>query len=395
MPEQFPKLINKETKIPFNIDKFGLYAISISASCSSENDLRVEIDGQLLRELPPEKNIQKYNIPPAWNGTKLKGLTQTNIFLLKLNKGEHNITFYPKDEAIIESWEVNIIKNTSKIEFPIEQQAKDGDKRPWFTFSLIDLPIKSITATASVFWHFWDGDDIKLIVDNKIENNTKSKLWKDWVWHATTKQLIFGTKQEQKSFEINLENGIHYIEIWADRTPTLHNITFNLGDFVLKRIPTVDDPEWTGDFADDTNQMILARALFGEARNTLVPDEARIAIGWVIRNRVESMKWDNTYWEVITKPIQFSSFNLDDPNRKFIENPLFKDSEIDKTAWLHAYKLSSGILNGEISDLTLGANHYYDNSIGTPPWAKDEEPVLTLDYINEYKEKSSIFFFKL
>jgi len=368
MPEQIPKLISKETQFPFNIDKFGLYAISISAICSIKNDLRVEIDNKLLRELPPEKNIQKYNIPPAWNGTKLKGLIQTNIFLLQLNKGEHNITFFPKNEAIVESWKINLIKDSSKIEFSIEQQAEDGDKRPWFTFSLIDLPIKSITAKASVFWHFWDGDDIKLIVDNKIENNTNSRLWKDWVWHATTKQLIFGTKQEQKTFETNLDTNIHYIEIWADRTPTLHNITFNLGDFVLKRIPTVDDPEWTGDFADDTDQMILARLIFGEAKNQT--KEAMTGVGWTVKNRLKAKRkyFGFSYNEIILKNDgiywQFSPLDPDEKdNFPLLINPLQTDNALTINAWHNAYNIALDIINGNISDPTNGATFFHSSDL--------------------------------
>ena len=137
----------------------------------------------------------------------------------------------------------------------------------------------------------------------------------------------------KKTIVKKLPKGTHYIEFWADKTPTLHHIDFDLGDVSVKRIPTVEDSEWTGDFSDDPDQIILARALFGEARKTLVPDEARIAIGWVIKNRVESDGWGNSYSKVITKPLQFSAFNKNDPNRQYVENPLHTQTEVDLQAW--------------------------------------------------------------
>ena len=163
----------------------------------------------------------------------------------------------------------------------------------------------------------------------------------------------------------------------------------------LKILQTVDNPKWTGNFSDDTDEIILARALFGEARNTLVPDEARVAIGWVIRNRVESSRWPNTYWEVITTPSQFSSFNIGDHNRPFVEDPLHKNNEVDKRAWEHTCDIARKVIKGEINDPTHGANHYYDDSISTPGWAKNQKPTLIISYINQYEVEASISFLNL
>ncbi|HEY4478301.1 MAG TPA: cell wall hydrolase, partial [Candidatus Paceibacterota bacterium] len=74
-------------------------------------------------------------------------------------------------------------------------------------------------------------------------------------------------------------------------------------------VPTVDNPKWTGNFRDDTDQMILARILFAEMRNTLIPDKARYAVASVIRNRVNDTRWANSYVEVIIKDKQFSALN--------------------------------------------------------------------------------------
>ncbi|MDA1317171.1 MAG: cell wall hydrolase [bacterium] len=402
MPEDLPKQIIKKTQVSFLVTKLGLYAISITARCKGKNDLKVEIDELSFREIPPKDNVQKYDIPPAWNGTKLKGLSQTNIFILLLDEGEHVIDFTPEGQAKVEKFSYWQIEDPTHVEFNLNQQADEGDKRPWFTFALVDLPLKSIEAEITVNWHYFDGDDVKLIIDNQVEENPSSRLWKDWIWHATPKQLLSGPKKEQKVITKDFPKEIHYVEFWADKTPTLHNIILDLGNLKSEpaqpeptNIPTVKNPKWTGDFSDDTDQVILARALFGEARNTLVPDEARIAIGWVVKNRVESSGWPNTYWEVITTPSQFSSFNIGDDNRLFVEDPLHKNNAIDKKAWEHTYDLAKKIIEGEITDPTQGANHYYDDSIGVPGLAKDRKPTLTISYINQYEEEANIFFLNL
>lgn len=365
------KKITEPEPVEFEITTFGLYAVSITARCQSGKllgirggeNLRVEIDGITLREIPPEDKPQYVDIPPAWNGTQLKGLSKTVIFLLPLNKGKHILKYIPKPSATIEQYSITLFHNVPNITFDLNNQAEDGDRRPWYTFALVNLPLHSLSVDTTVNWHWFDGDDVKLIIDGQIEENFENKRWKDWFWHATVGQVFSGQKREQQSFTKNLQKGINYIELWADRMPILHSVTLNLGDFTPNRIPSVDDPEWTGDFGDDTDQIILARALFGEARNTLVPDEARIAIGWVIRNRVEDSRWPDKYYQVITTPEHVSSFNEGDENRPYVEDPLQTHKDIDQEAWIHTCDIAGKIINSKLSDPTKGANHYYDDSI--------------------------------
>ncbi len=137
-------------------------------------------------------------------------------------------------------------------------------------------------------------------------------------------------------------------------------------------VPTVDNPGWTGDFNDDTVQMILARAIFGEARGET--NEGKIAVGWVIRKRAENPRWwGSCFHSVILKPWQFSAFNEGDPNRPFVEDPLHTNSEWDRRAWHECYVIAGQILRNEADDPTFGADHFYSIIISPPPWAEEQK----------------------
>jgi hypothetical protein len=59
------KKLNRQS-VNFVIENDGLYAISITARCQKNQDLRIEIDSTDFREIPPEKYEQKFNIPAAF-----------------------------------------------------------------------------------------------------------------------------------------------------------------------------------------------------------------------------------------------------------------------------------------------------------------------------------------
>lgn len=372
MPKDLPNILTEKTQVSFAVPRLGLYAISITARCEGKNDLRVEIDGQLFREVPAKDNIQKYDVPPAWNGSKLQGLKQTNIFLIKLDKGDHIITFFPEGQARVEEWTQWRIEDSSNLVFDLNRQTEAGDKRPWFTFILVDLPLVSITAEASTSWHLFDGDDVKLIVDNEIEHNPDSKLWRDWIWHATPGQIFSGPKKEVKAFSKNLSSGIHYIEFWVDKTPTLHIIVLDLGELVTKepsvetdqpqsRIPTVDDPKWTGNFEDDTEVMILARLILGEAENQ--SEEARLWVAGSVLNRVTAKAWPDTIHKVIAQSGQYDPFKVVDNNFAKITDPLNEDtSQLRLKNWQECYRLAKKLLSGKIENPTT-ATHFNGKGI--------------------------------
>ncbi|MBU1180140.1 hypothetical protein KJ885_04310 [Patescibacteria group bacterium] len=216
----------------FSIHKDDLYSITIEATCKSGKflglfggeDLRVEIDDKELREVPAKGKPQYFNIASSWNGTRVKGLIKTVIFILELNKGEHFIKFIPKKGTIIEKEpKIKPIKKQEKIIKNI--QAQDGNRRPWVTVALIDKPLNILDISLICEKRFMDSDDIKLIINGKIFKNKKSKVWgKNWYWRGS--QLRGKAKIER--FYPKLKKGVHYIEFWADRMPILQEVEIDM-----------------------------------------------------------------------------------------------------------------------------------------------------------------------
>lgn len=125
MPEDLPEVLTEKTQVSFSVPKSGLYAISVTARCKGKNDLRVQIDERLFREIPPEKNIQKYDIPPAWNGSKLQGLKQTNINRLKKSRSNWGRSIH---EIILKEYQYDAFwneKTFDKVRDPLNHVAKE------------------------------------------------------------------------------------------------------------------------------------------------------------------------------------------------------------------------------------------------------------------------------
>ncbi|PIY80448.1 MAG: hypothetical protein COY80_02845, partial [Candidatus Pacebacteria bacterium CG_4_10_14_0_8_um_filter_42_14] len=115
MPQYFPKKITTDTQVKFKISTSGLYTISVTARCNRKDYLRVEIDNQFFREIPSKKYVQKYNVPPAWNGTKFKGKSLTSIFFLELEVGEHSVNFIPRGSVQVDRFDFWQVPDQTKI----------------------------------------------------------------------------------------------------------------------------------------------------------------------------------------------------------------------------------------------------------------------------------------
>ena len=262
----------------FEIADEGLYLIEIIASARSwwqnllkikfgDDDLTVKIDDVEFPKLNGKRGL--FDGEAAWNGNNLKGLDKTNIFVANLSQGAHTLTFLVDKKPNLKSIRIN--KAGSEINYvPVENNpAEDGDRRQWITLVLAGLPLKSLAISAVVksYPGQKDCDDLKLNIDSEIQLNENEKDRKHRYWYWSGKSLNGQEKEFRKG--MNKQGGLHYIELWADKMPEVKSIDLNLGQIhesndgeSAKRIPTVDDPEWMGNFGDDSEQMILARAIF-------------------------------------------------------------------------------------------------------------------------------------
>lgn len=236
------QILRKPVFHKFAVSRAGLVAIVLRARCKSrdqmperaDENLRVEINRLRFREVTPEKYVQLFNIPSACNGTELKGLSKTLVFFTVLEQGEHVLSLIPRPSATIEEIKVRELAGQEIIVFDREEQAEDGNRRPWYTFVFIGLPIKYFSAQITAEKRKRDSDDVKIIVDGKIK---RTSLWgKFSLWYIVGGLLPWPAKDSVRpsamhsvAFEENLDDGIHYVELHADRMPILHHIEFHVG----------------------------------------------------------------------------------------------------------------------------------------------------------------------
>lgn len=376
------KNIKNGYKYNFDVQEDGLYLIEIIASAKSwwqnllkikfgDDDLTVQIDDIGFPKLNGKKGL--FDGEVAWNGNNLKGFSKTDIFIINFSKGIHTLTFLTNQSPTLNSIEIK------KVDYEINYIPKDnnpaenGDRRQWMTIVLANLSLKNINikAIAKNYLNQNDADDIKLIINGEIELNENKidKKHKYWYWSG---KFLKGQEKEFNK-EFNKTKGIYYIELWADRMLEIKNIKIDIesGSSDIentKIIPTVDNPEWTGDFNDDTEQVILARAIFGEVRS--LSEKGRIAVGWSIKNRIFDSRWGNNYHQVILKPKQYSAFNGGDKNLPYVKNPFLDKTQIGD--WYECYKIADKVIKGEVNDPTNGDNHYFSDYIKPPSWAKSK-----------------------
>lgn len=227
--------IKNNFSYPLEIPADGIFLIEITASAKSwwqnttsfksffqDDDLAVKIDEIEFLKLNGRHGL--FDGESAWNGNNLEGLSKINVFLINLTKGSHVLNFLADQVPTLESIGIYQVDETGLNYIPTENNpSQDGNRRQWITLIPVDVPIKklSIKATVKNYPEDADDDDIKLILDGKIEPNGEDKAHKNWFWCGRT---LTGQEKEF-SRELNWETGLHYIELWADRMPSINEIT--------------------------------------------------------------------------------------------------------------------------------------------------------------------------
>lgn len=361
----------------FKLEKDTLCLIEIIASAKSwwqnlkggrqffkDDDLFLSLDS---KELTTSTN-SKEDVRSVWNGNELKGSEKTILIAVNLKAGKHTINLRPHRTPFLKSIVVSSVEENKITYIPVTNNnpAQKSEGRPWLSYIILDLFITKLSISAEVDKNGRDDDDIKLIINSEIQKNENKRAHRDWHWCGK----VLKGKEKTFSKEINSQIKQYNLDLYSDETPRLSKIEIGIKQGETKRMPTVDDPLWTGDFKDDTDEMLLARAIFGEGRS--LPDKGRIAIAWSIRNRVEDSRWPNNYYDVILQKSQFSAFREVDPNLEYVKNPFYEKSTKQLVAWRRCYEIARMVISGEIKDPTGGVNHYFSDNIDAPNWTKSK-----------------------
>ncbi|MEK7611174.1 MAG: lytic transglycosylase domain-containing protein [Patescibacteria group bacterium] len=222
------RIIDKKEAVPFTLDDSGFYLVGVAARAKDEkqvggtddDDLRIELDKTTFPQLT---NLNRYlDSPAAFSGGKLRDRKQHVLTLTNLQKGTHNLTLIPDGSPTLE--EINIWKlpSQSTLELKMNNTAEDGNRRPWVVFILLNASLGEFSVDLTLKRRFIDSDDVKIAVDGVIIRNNRSVLHKFWYFIAS----LFGQEIKSNTFKTKLAIGLHYIELWADRMPTLNSITF-------------------------------------------------------------------------------------------------------------------------------------------------------------------------
>ena len=264
MKSIFTEQINKELKhdfvYPFETNE-GIFIIEIIARAKSwwqnlkglrsflkDDDITLNIDSKEIFT----SNSNDKDVKAIWNGNELKGLAKTVLVAVKLKKGKHIITLNPDQSPSLESIKISELEekdNNTIIYSPSDNNPPEkGDRRPWISCVFINLAIKELSVLAKADKQGRDDEDIKLLVNGKIEKNEDNKPHKDWLWCG--KVLNGKEKEVVKAF--NLEKGTHSIELWADNSPYLKKIEVTV-------LPDND----SGEYSEKTIKPYKYRGVFG------------------------------------------------------------------------------------------------------------------------------------
>lgn len=127
----------------------------------------------------------------------------------------------------------------------------------------------------------------------------------------------------------------------------------------------------TSDFSSDSDEILMARMLFGEGRNC--SDEERIAIGYTAVNRAnDGKRWNGeTIRDAILKDKQYSCFNKGDANRAKLMDPMKYEPEAFEKCLESAHEV---IVNSR-SEMNKGQTHYFNPATVNPKWASKMEKI--------------------
>ena len=303
--EKFNKIIEENFDYTFNNKEEGIYLIEIIASCKSwkqnlikfisffkDDDLTIKINKKEFPKLNGKRGL--FDGEVAWNGNNLKGLSKTNVFAVRLDKGNHKIHFLVNQKPFLKSIKISMVENLEKIIYiPAENNpAEDGNRRQWINFTLVDLPVKrlNIQATAKTY-KGEDDDDIKLIIDGEIQKNAEDKSHKNWYWCGRTSKGV----EKEFNKKLRLKQGLNYIELWADRKPFLHKV-----EMELRKIKKKEPKKEKEEKSEITIQKYTYKGISKKENYNRFDEEIKYAVDY----------WNNIFSKQEYPPTKLLDYNL-------------------------------------------------------------------------------------
>lgn len=117
------------------------------------------------------------------------------------------------------------------------------------------------------------------------------------------------------------------------------------------------------DFSKDSEETLLARMIYGEARNCSYDE--KITVGFTAVNRAnDGKRWNGTsVSSAILTPYQYSCFNKNDPNRELLKGKL------SRPVWDECVRAARAVLSGDLVD-PFENTHYHTRQV-SPRWSGD------------------------
>ena len=127
----------------------------------------------------------------------------------------------------------------------------------------------------------------------------------------------------------------------------------------------LEEPEIKMVYVDPKERECLAKAIYWEARNQSL--DGKIAVGYVVINRVNAGLWHDSVCKVVFQGCQFSWVCT--ANAK--KNPANNKNYDEQVAWAESIALANELLSeyNEIQDVTYGAVFFHAHYV-RPDWSK-------------------------
>lgn len=222
--EDFNRVLKDQEIWSFDIEKDGIYVLSISAKCKNwlqnfkrlfnDDDLAIQIDDYLFAEIKGKK--REFFTPGSWNGNELKNSSKKIIFLLPIRKGAHQIKFWTDGKPFLEKIEIYY---QDQKEIILNEVDLAGAR-------FLDILVKNLAVEEAVIKAKTEvNSKLELRIDGKTQNNPKYQRYKKWYWYG--KELQDGIKE----FKLNQcwISGIHSLEFRGEGEPKIESISIKIG----------------------------------------------------------------------------------------------------------------------------------------------------------------------